>query len=88
MRIFISVEFPEEIKKELMLIQKEIDKLGLIRGKFTEPENIHLTLKFLGEISDSELRAVKDKLSNLDFSNFYLSFDTSLNELFHPSSFF
>ena len=75
MRIFISVEFPEEIKKELMLIQKEIDKLGLIRGKFTEPENIHLTLKFLGEISDSELRAVKDKLSNLDFSNFSLSFD-------------
>ena len=75
MRVFISIEFPEEIKNELMFIQKEIDKLGLIRGKFTEPENIHLTLKFLGEISDIESRAIKDKLSNIDFSRFYVSFD-------------
>lgn len=72
MRAFISIEFPEEIKRELISVQKEIDKLGLIKGKFSEPENLHLTLKFLGNISDVELRAVEDKLSSLKFSPFYI----------------
>lgn len=69
MRFFISVELPEEIKKEVMRIQKEIDRLGLIKGKFTEPENLHLTLKFLGNLSESELRAVKLRLKGLKFES-------------------
>jgi 2'-5' RNA ligase len=36
MRSFISLEIPEEIKSELLKIQKEIDRLDLIKGKFTE----------------------------------------------------
>ncbi|MEM3112891.1 MAG: RNA 2',3'-cyclic phosphodiesterase [Candidatus Pacearchaeota archaeon] len=75
MRVFISIDLPERIKNDLILIQKEIDKLGLIRGKFIEPENIHLTLKFLGEISESELRAVQDKLSGFRFKKFNISPD-------------
>lgn len=77
MRAFISIEFPEEIKRKLIEVQKEIDKLGLIKGKFAEPENLHLTLKFLGNISDVELRAVEDKLNSLEFSPFYVN----LNDL-------
>ncbi len=74
-RVFISIELPEYIKKEILKIQKEIDKLGLIKGKFTELENLHLTLKFLGEISDVEIIAVKEHLQNMKFDPFYLEID-------------
>ena len=71
-RVFISIELPEYIKKEILKIQKEIDKLGLIKGKYTDPESLHLTLKFLGEISDIEINAVKEHLQNIKFEPFYL----------------
>jgi 2'-5' RNA ligase len=47
MRAFISIEFPEEIKNELKKIQEQLPEF---KGKNTEPKNLHLTLKFLGEI--------------------------------------
>ena len=77
MRAFIAIEMPENVKQEMIKIQKEVDRLGLIKGKFTEFENLHLTLKFLGEISESELRAVKDKLEGIKFE----PFECELNEL-------
>ena len=77
MRAFIAIEMPENVKNELIKIQKEIDRLGLIKGRFTEIENLHLTLKFLGEISRSELEAVKEKLASIKFD----LFEAELNEL-------
>ncbi|MBS3092269.1 RNA 2',3'-cyclic phosphodiesterase [Candidatus Pacearchaeota archaeon] len=77
MRAFIAIEMPENVKQELTKIQKEIDKLALIKGKFTEFENLHLTLKFLGEISRSELEAVKERLGSIKFD----PFEAELGEL-------
>ena len=70
MRSFIAIELPKSIVSELVKIQKEIDSLGLIKGKFVEEENFHLTLKFLGELSRSEIEAVREKLSNIKFKPF------------------
>ncbi|HLD98508.1 MAG TPA: RNA 2',3'-cyclic phosphodiesterase [Candidatus Nanoarchaeia archaeon] len=75
MRSFISIDLPDDVTKEITKIQKDIDKLGLIKGKFTEPENFHLTLKFLGEISRSELEAVKEKLEKIIFKPFSVKID-------------
>ena len=56
MRAFIAVSIPDEIKRKL---QEEIDLLSdLLRGapvRWVRPEGIHLTLKFLGEISNNNL---------------------------------
>lgn len=57
-RCFIAVELDEEIKRELAKLQ---DRLGRALGsdesmiKWVRPENIHLTLKFLGEVDDKLL---------------------------------
>lgn len=69
-RSFIAIDLPDEVVKQLLFIQKEIDSLGLVRGKYTEQENFHLTLKFLGDISRSEVEAVKEKLANIKFEPF------------------
>ena len=65
MRCFISIDLPEDVKKELVKLQKKIDETGLIRGKLTEEENIHLTLKFLGEIDYDKIEEVKRRLKEI-----------------------
>ncbi len=49
MRTFIAIEIPAEIKTALSGLQTELRRAGA-EVSWTKPENIHLTLKFLGEI--------------------------------------
>ncbi len=76
-RCFIAIEMPREAINEMAEIQKLIKKRNFFYGKFTEPENLHLTLKFLGEISDEKIAEVREKLEKINFA----SFDASLGGL-------
>jgi len=51
MRLFIAVNLNEEVKESLMDIQDTMRTYG-IRGKDTVPDNMHLTLAFIGEYDD------------------------------------
>ena len=66
-RTFISIDIPREIQKEIKKIQ---GKLPEFRGKKTEPENLHLTLKFLGEIDEEKFEQIKEKLREIKFEKF------------------
>lgn len=60
LRAFIAIEIPEEIKKQ---ITSQMAGLRQILGRsvrWVNPEKIHLTLKFLGDISPANI----DFLSN------------------------
>lgn len=57
MRAFIAIELPEEIKTQLARIQEQLKRAGA-DVKWVEPKNIHLTLKFLGEIDDSQFNKI------------------------------
>jgi 2'-5' RNA ligase len=72
-RCFIAVDFPREITEEIKRIQKEIEKKNLFHGKFTEPENLHLTLKFLGEIDKEKTEKVKENLREIKIDKFRAS---------------
>ena len=65
-RTFICIDLPKEIIQETTRIQ-ELLKNKQFTGKITEPENLHLTLKFLGEISDEKLEQVKNALDKIKF---------------------
>jgi 2'-5' RNA ligase len=54
MRTFIAVSLPKEIKDFLSRIQEQLRSSGA-DVKWVHPENIHLTLKFLGEIEDNQI---------------------------------
>jgi 2'-5' RNA ligase len=62
MRAFIAIELPQDIKEHLGRIQTKL-KTAQADVKWTSPSNIHLTLKFLGEIDerqkDAALRAMR-----------------------------
>jgi RNA 2',3'-cyclic 3'-phosphodiesterase len=67
MRTFISIDMPEKVKIEIKKIQ---DNMPEFSGNFTEPENLHLTLKFLGEISDEKIKKVRENLGEVKYSSF------------------
>jgi len=50
-RAFIAIELPPEIKSALGQLQAELKKLSPPPVKWVDPEAIHLTLKFLGNIA-------------------------------------
>jgi RNA 2',3'-cyclic 3'-phosphodiesterase len=72
MRCFIAVDLPKEFQKEIKRIQ---DKLPEFIGKKTELENLHLTLKFLGEVDEITLERVKEKLKKIKFKPFESEID-------------
>lgn len=73
MRIFIAIELPKEIKDTLAKLQDKLKNTGA-DVKWIEPDNIHLTLKFLGEIDEQKLDKIKSILENIakEQNQFYI----------------
>ncbi len=64
MRCFIAIELSEEIKRVLDDIERELKKT--VTGvKWVPPENIHLTLKFLGNIECDKTERIKEFTDNI-----------------------
>jgi len=70
MRCFIAVDIPEQLKEKIKEVQKKIVYGGV---KPTEEENLHFTLKFLGEISNEQIEQVKEKLRQIKLKPFRIS---------------
>jgi 2'-5' RNA ligase len=56
-RTFVAVEFPEKIISWIGSIQENLRSYGL-GIRWVPPGNIHLTLKFLGDIKESDVESV------------------------------
>lgn len=69
-RCFISIDLPREVINSIKDVQRLLKNQSLFNGKFTEPENLHLTLKFLGEINDKKVEETKRKLKEIKFDEF------------------
>ena len=67
MRAFIAVKLPPKV---LMQINKIQESLQEFEGNKTELKNLHLTLKFLGEVSCDNLEGVKTNLRKIKFNKF------------------
>jgi len=72
MRLFIAINFSNEIKKRLAAAQDLLKKQAM-KGNFTRPENLHLTLIFLGEITQDRLAAVKRSIDSIEGKAFELN---------------
>lgn len=78
MRTFIALELPEEIKSYLLEMQKHINH----QAKLSYANDFHITLKFLGEVSEQQAEGIKKMLAEIRFEEF----STALSEIgFFPS---
>lgn len=62
LRAFVAVEMPEPIRAALQEIQSGLKQFK-IRARWVRPENIHLTLKFLGNIPAGHVPSIGRALS-------------------------
>ena len=69
-RCFIALDLPRNVINEIKKIQNLIKEKKLFDGKLIEPENLHLTLKCLGEINENKIKEVKEKLKEVEFNKF------------------
>ncbi len=60
MRVFVAVFPPPEIRRALVGAARELPVVGEVR--WARPENVHLTLKFLGDLSEEDLAPVAEAL--------------------------
>lgn len=71
-RSFISIDINDQfLLTKIVRVQESLSGLGA-HIKFVEPENIHMTLKFLGEISIVLIEKVKEVLGQIDFEPFIM----------------
>ena len=74
MRLFIAIQFEETFKQALLDVQRAFKNCG-IKGNYTKPENLHLTLAFIGEYGNPQ--KILDALNDIEFTPLELS----LNEI-------
>lgn len=61
MRCFIAVDIDYKIRHKIMELQKKIRELG-VHVKLVEPQNLHFTIKFLGNVNDCEVESIASSL--------------------------
>jgi len=67
MRCFVAINLPEEVKEKIKKITDTLPENGI---KKVAKENLHLTLKFLGEVKERAIEKVENKLSEIKFNKF------------------
>src|SRR5712692_11896867 len=71
LRAFIAVQLSDNLRRQIGSVQAELKRevSGSARGSkavkigWTQPEAIHLTLKFLGDIQEAQVDALREILS-------------------------
>jgi 2'-5' RNA ligase len=63
LRLFVAIDLPEDVRESLGRLQSDLRRHDLSGLRWTRPDGIHLTLKFLGETPASSLPAIKGALA-------------------------
>lgn len=70
MRLFIAIQFSDDIKKGLISVMHELKKKN-VGGNYSPADNLHLTLAFIGETQNAD--GVKRAMEAAAFAPFMLS---------------
>jgi len=62
-RAFIAIELPGQVKAALAQLQGSLRTSKSASVKWVDPESIHLTIKFLGNVDEAEIPALTKALS-------------------------
>ena len=72
MRVFVAIDIPTELYKEIKKVQENLPNFI---GKKIVPRNLHLTLKFIGEIDEKKVEQVKQRLREIKLDKFETEID-------------
>ena len=77
MRVFVAIEFSNEIKEYMYRVQQEL-KASMEKGNFSNVDNFHLTLRFIGNQPEHRILYLKQAIEKAASSvvSFKLQTDT------------
>ena len=61
-RIFIAINLPEKIKEELIFFREKYSELP---ARWVKPENLHITLAFLGYVKEEDIPKIIEITKNV-----------------------
>jgi 2'-5' RNA ligase len=64
MRLFVALEVPSTVRENLARLLKSLHALSL-QTRWVRPENLHVTLKFIGEAPEARLAAIRAALAGV-----------------------
>lgn len=67
MRLFVAIDFPEQVKRYLIDVGKKLDSDA---ADVAVAQQHHITLKFLGEYPENKVAELERKLSHIQFRQF------------------
>ena len=73
MRLFIAINFNSETKENILKVQSRLKECST--GSFSRPENIHLTLAFLGEVEPAGVEIIKHAMNSISVPKMQIIFD-------------
>ena len=75
-RVFIAINLPEGVKKKLA---SHKDKWPELPARWTKEDNLHITLEFLGYVSDEEILEILKTAE--ETASKHASFEVKLNKI-------
>lgn len=67
-RTFVAVDFPVELHEKIAEIQL---KFNDFKFKFVDPDLVHVTMKFLGEVPEDKISEISSALDNVKCEPFH-----------------
>lgn len=67
-RLFVAIDLPEEVKSLLSGFNRELPI-----ARWVGTDELHLTLRFLGEVGEDTFSAIRSALSKVSFASFPLT---------------
>jgi 2'-5' RNA ligase len=66
-RLFVAIDLPDMIRRQLSTLC-----CGLPGARWVNPEQMHLTLRFIGEVDGRQLQIIRETLGELEGDPFFL----------------
>jgi len=76
LRLFVAIPIPEPVREEMIRVQRELQPLAPPDSvRWTKPDQLHLTLRFLGSVPIHSVAALENSLAGAcaGFRPFHLS---------------
>ena len=74
MRLFTAINFDADTRSRLLTLRDEL-RGKAERGNFSAPENLHLTLAFIGETNPKKVDTIKAIMDTVTFAPFTATID-------------
>lgn len=72
MRCFIAVDIPKEIKDYLFELESKLASGRFAKVNWVHKKNLHVTLKFMGDVEEDKVDDIKAALRSIKFNKFKL----------------